>query len=213
MADQRAAGIGEGAAVVAALERLEGRLSRIEGALARVTNLTAHVEPLTAALVDSFDDAATRLSTQGVDMDARLRDALVLAERLTAPETVRALEMALTFAQQMPGFVAAAVDSFDDTAARLAERGIDVDARARGMLGTIEGLTSPAMIAATHALLDAEREPPPRIGMFGMLAALRNPDVQRALGLAVRVAERVGAALPEASTPRLLARSNGEPSS
>lgn len=205
--------VGEGGAVVAALDRLEGRLARIEAALARVTGVAAHAEPLAAALVDSFDDAAMRLSTKGVDLDARLHNALVLAERLTAPETVRAIELALTFARQMPGFVAAAVDSFDDATSRLGERGIDVDARARAMLGTLEWLTSPAMIAAAHALLDTETDPPPRIGMFGMLGALRNPDVQRALGLAVRVAERVGAALPDASAPRLLARSNREHSS
>lgn len=211
MAEQQAAGVREDTALAAALDRLEGRLARIEGALARVTGVAAQAAPLTAALVDSFDDAAMRLSTKGVDLDARLGAALVLAERLTAPETVRAIELAL--AQQMPGFVAAAVDSFDDAAARLAARGIDVDARTRGVLGTLEGLTSPAMIAATQALIDAEREPPPRIGMFGMLGALRNPDVQRALGLALRIAERVGAALPESSTPRLPARSNGEHSS
>jgi len=213
MAEQEAAGVTEGAAVVAALARLEGRLARIEGALARVTAVATHAGPLTAAMVDTFDDAAARLSTKGVDLDARLRDALVLAERLTAPETVRAIELALALAQQMPGFVAAAVDTFDDAASRLSERGIDVDARARSMLGTIEGLTSPAMIAATHALLEAEREPPPRLGMFGLLGALRNPDVQRALGLAVRVAERVGAALRDGPIPRLLAPSNGESSS
>jgi hypothetical protein len=213
MAEQKAVGGGEGAAILGALARLEARLSGIEGALARVTGIAAHAEPLTAALVDSFDDAAAQLSTRGVDVDERLRAALSLAERLTAPETVRAVELALTLAQQLPGFVAAAVDSFDDTAARLGERGIDVDARTRGALSTLEGLTSPAMIAATHALLEAEREPPARIGMFGLLGALRNPDVQRALGLAVRVAERVGAALPDGSVPRLPARSTGEHSS
>jgi uncharacterized protein YjgD (DUF1641 family) len=155
MAEQETSGLGEGAAVVAALDRLEGRLARIEGALARITGVAAHAEPLTAALVDSFDDAAQRL----------------------------------------------------------AERGIDVDARMRGVLGALEGLTSPAIVAATQALSDAEREPPPRVGLLGLLGALRDPDVQRALGLALCVAARVGGALPQRGTPRLPARSSGEHSS
>jgi uncharacterized protein YjgD (DUF1641 family) len=155
MAEQRRDELGDSAAVVAALERLEERLTRIEGVLSRFTSVAAQAAPLTAALVDSFDDAAQRL----------------------------------------------------------ADRGIDVDARARGALSTLEGLTSPAMIAATHAFLEAERSPPPRVGLLGLLGAVRHPDVQRALGLALRIAERVGAALPQRGAPRLSARSNGDPAS
>jgi uncharacterized protein YjgD (DUF1641 family) len=41
------------------------------------------------------------------------------------------------------------------------------------------------------------------VGMFGMIGALRDPDVQRALGFGLEVAKRVGAHLNEASTARL----------
>jgi Protein of unknown function (DUF1641) len=167
MSEQGTGGIGE-AGVVAALERVEGRLARIEGALARVTGLAAQAEPLTAVLFDTFDDAAMRLSTNGVDMDARLRAALALADRLTAPATARAIERALAV------------------------------------------LSSPAMLA----LLDAAhggREAPPRVGLLGLLGALRDPDVQRALGLALAAAARVGGALREPALSRLPARADGEP--
>lgn len=75
-------------------------------------------------------------------IDARL-------ERLEAASSRHAaVERAL------PGIAATVVDSLDDLAARLAERGIDVDARARMLTEIAERLTSPEALSALRLVLD-----------------------------------------------------------
>jgi hypothetical protein len=141
-------------AVLAALERLEGRLERIETALEGLGALTREGPGLAAAAVDSLDDAAARLTGRGVDVDERLRVAAQLAERLTEPKTLATLEQMLTLAEAAPALVGAAGDSFDGLVARLAERGVDVDERLHILWNVAERLTAPEALRAVNKVLE-----------------------------------------------------------
>lgn len=124
-------------------------------------------------------------------------------------DAVRRLEGA---AAQVPIAVATVTDIVDSVIARLAERGFDVDARMRALLQAADHLTSPRALDALAAVLQseimahqttevvarmgraivhAEHEAIP-VGMWGLLRALRDPEIQRAAGFLVAMARRFG---------------------
>lgn len=212
--------------VLAALERIEQRLDRLEAAAQRADSALKHVPGAVAAAADTFDDVARGLQERGVDVDERLKALASAVERLTEPRVLSALEQAASLAPQIPGLVAASVDTADGILARLSERGVDLDERLRTTLAVAERLTSPSALAAVSTLLDhlediqfllasgvldrpavrligevgkalaaSAAETPPRVGAFQALRALGSPDIQRALGFTLRLAERFGVSL------------------
>lgn len=210
-----------------AAERLLARLDAIEERLARlepVLDTVAQAPALAASAVDVMDDYSGRLRDRGVDPEVRLGRVLELAERLTDDRTVAALEGALALVHDAPGLASMAVDVVDEHAGRLRDEGIDpgaaltngartalefaslVGSREVHALKTIlasEALAPEAVAvvsAAAQALVECQGRERKRVGLFGLMAALRDPDVQRALDFLVGVGRRFGAAL-EAGPP------------
>lgn len=135
-------------------------------------------------------------------------------------------------ANELPGLVAVATDTFDRAVKALAADGIDVDERVRAvgrLAATItdpqaltaldevlahhgallrvvrSGLLEPKTLATMTKLAEAlaqASEGAPAIGLFGALRAAGTPHVQKALGFAVTLASAFGRALEE--TPRQL---------
>lgn len=210
-----------------ATERLLARLESIEERLARlepVLDTVAQAPAFAASAVDVVDDYSGRLRDRGVDPEVRLGRLLQLAEQLTEDRTMAALEGALAFAHDAPGLASMAVDVLDEQAGRLRDDGIDpghalangahtalqfaslVGTREVHALKTIlasEALAPEAVAvvsAAAQALVECHGRERKRIGVFGLMAALRDPDVQRALDFLLGVGRRFGAAL-EAGPP------------
>lgn len=113
---------------------------------------------------------------------------------------------------QVPAVVATVTDIADGVIERLRERGIDVDERLRAMLRAADHLTSPRALDALasvlqseilahqttevigrmgRAIVAAEHEARP-VGAWGMLRALRDPEIQRAAGFLVAMAQHFG---------------------
>jgi uncharacterized protein YjgD (DUF1641 family) len=140
--------------LAASVDRLERRLDRLETSLARVDALAQQASPVLAALTDVADSLAARAGDAGVDVDARLRSALRMVERLTAPETVRTLERTLDMAERAPGFVGTIADTLDGLVERAGEAGIDVNERLHILATVVERLTSPRALASVREVLD-----------------------------------------------------------
>lgn len=210
-----------------AADRLLARLDAIEARLARIEPLLdtlGQAPALAASAVDVADDYTGRLRDRGVDPEVRLGRLLTLTERLTDDRTMAVLEAAMAFANDAPGLASMAVDIVDEQAGRLRDEGIDPgDALANGartalqfasMVGTREVhalktiLASEALApeavavvsAAAQALVECQGRERKRVGVFGLMAGLRDPDVQRALDFLLGVGRRFGAAL-EAGPP------------
>lgn len=143
-----------GDALLAALERMERRLARIEVTVAEISAARAAAPPLVATMVDGLDDAADRLASRGVAIDERVASALALAERLTEPGTLRALERLADAAEQAPSALATMTDTFDDVCERAAAAGVDIDDRARNLVVALEKLTSPEALRVLQQVLD-----------------------------------------------------------
>ena len=161
-------------------------------------------------------------STQTVDQlsaDATLQ---TVEQRTRAiVEVTESLRPLMALAQQAPAFVAVLMDSFDEAMRTANDNGVDVE---RGLLnGTAAALRFGATMDADkvreldallksgvlapgtlrmigelgRALTETAAAPPSTTGALGLLKALGQPDVQRALGFLVTFAERFGQRLRE----------------
>jgi uncharacterized protein YjgD (DUF1641 family) len=154
--------------VAATLERIEARLDRLEELATKIDRVGEELPKAVATLTDTADELIGRIQASGVDLDERARILLRVAERLTAPEALEAIEALLS----QLGSVRAVLES-----GVLAPQAVDVVARAAG------------------ALSQASDAPP--VGAWGAMRALGDPEVQRALGFLLGVAKGFGAQLAE----------------
>jgi len=208
----------------ATLRRIEARLERLEQAIEPLTEVTAAAPALTSTAVDVLDDWAN----QHGDLDTRLRTLSELLERMTRPEALAPLMMMVGLSEQAKPAVATFTDILDETMARAASEGMEIErlvessknaimklaqlATAREVQALLDsGMLDPAALSTlgmtARAVADASMKPAPRMGMLGALRAARQPSVQRALGFLMRVAENVGENL--ATAPKLLLNGNG----
>jgi Protein of unknown function (DUF1641) len=136
-------------------------------------------------------------------------------------EVAEGLRPLIALSQQAPAFVAVVMDSFDESMRAASDKGIDVE---RGVLNGAEaalrfgammdaekvreldallksGVLAPGTLRVVgelgRALTETAAAPPAAPGVLGLLKALGQPDVQRALGFLVTFAERFGRRLRE----------------
>jgi len=147
--------------MLAILERMDARLSRLE---ATVDTLASQAPALAATAADTIDSTLARLGEQGVDVDERIQTSVGTLEVLTRPASARLLarllertedlEALLDLLPQAPGLAATAADTADAVLARLAERGVDIDARAQAALQALELATRPEVNQLLSAAID-----------------------------------------------------------
>jgi uncharacterized protein YjgD (DUF1641 family) len=193
----------------ALLERIDARLERIEARLALLDPLIGAAPGLLALAGDTVDGFARELG----DLDERLRALVALAERISRPDTLAQLHAALDLLDSSPSLLAIAVDAFDELAREAAARGLALERIVPELGRAIEtalrmlssghvqhlldsDLLTPGAIEAVgkaaRALATAGQGPEAKLGLFGVLGALREPEVQRAVGFAIDVARRFG---------------------
>lgn len=132
--------------------------------------------------------------------------------RLAAVEEVaRAIAPMASMAATLPAAVAVAADTFDGVATRLGAAGVDLDDRMRSVVRALEVATAPRAVNGLASLVESHLLEPSAlavvsqlavalaepgeakpVGTWGALKALRDPDVQRALGFALAIARRFG---------------------
>ncbi len=212
------------------LDRIEQQLDRLLGivdqAAPAVGMATDAVDELAAGLQQRGVDVDQRV--QGA---LTLLDALSAPGTLEAlQQVIDALPRLLPVVQiaaDLEDTVGMTLDVMDGLAARAIDQGIDIEERVGHATRLAVGLTSgevvehlsqlidaaPGLLSATRtgemfgrSVDDAVRDgQPPEVGFWGLLRALREPEVQRAAGFAIAVARRVGARLPEhLATPHAL---------
>jgi hypothetical protein len=165
---------------------------------------------MTAPVTVTRDEPAVPSDGGSPDTRAALTRLNSLATRLE--HALDVLEPTIALAQQAPLMIATAVDTFDALVAEGREHGIDVDQRLRDGLRMLERLSAPDTMRALNtlldrlptlaalaplvddapALLDNARRTTRPLGLLGTLGALREPNVQAAVGLAVSTARLVG---------------------
>ncbi|MCA9836862.1 MAG: DUF1641 domain-containing protein [Trueperaceae bacterium] len=145
------------------LHRLLDRLDGIERSLEQLSMLNQEAPAFTATVADTVDSMVQRLHGQGIDINERLENSLVLLEKLTTSETssvlnqvlsrMDKLEQALALLDSLPNTLAAMGDTADDLVGRMQRSGINVNERAQGALGLLEKLTEPKTLAALNQMV------------------------------------------------------------
>jgi hypothetical protein len=205
------------------LSRVLARMDRLEQQLARAEAMAMQVPAALSTVTDTFDGLYRDAAQSGIDGDERLKLGLVALERLSAPESLRAIT-GLTaqlgtldaLARQAPGFAAMTVDMLDELYAAVGHQGVNLEETARQGLvafrnfvallqssevralidsGVLDPKTLQVMGAAANALVCTQREPR-RAGPLTLLRALFDRNIQRSLGFALGFAERFGQNLP-----------------
>lgn len=132
-----------------------------------------------------------------------------IEQRLAAVERVTSALAPL--AEAAPGALGMVTDTVDSLAAQLGERGVDLDARLHSVLKALEVATAPRAVNGLEALVESKLLEPSAlavvsslaaaladpgdtkgVGMWGLMRALRDPDVQRAVGFLLAVAREFG---------------------
>jgi hypothetical protein len=154
----------------------------------------------------------------------RLASQLELLERIDARlERIDAQLAAISpLIEQAPNAIALLGDVFDEYAEQAAARGIPLEQivpeLGRAFEAMLRLLTSThmrqlldsdlllpgavsALGTAARAMAAAACAPETKLGLFGTLAAMREPEVQRAVGFAVDLARRFGASAEVSSAP------------
>lgn len=183
------------------LSRIEAKLDRLERVLGPLSIL-AEAPNVAGTAMETIDDMARG---QEVALDSRVRGAVELLERVSRPETLAMLGRAVDIAESLPGLLATAGDTIDDLAG---PGGADLHGRLEAAMVLLGRMTHPdamqlvgqVVVFLRHAQTSGER----RIGVLGLLKALRDPNTQRAVGFAMSFLEAFGQALEGSSAPKQL---------
>lgn len=167
-----------------AIDKLLTRLDTVEHAVSNLATMMQQGPGMVAMVADMADEAYRTADSNGVSVDERLKQALLLAEKLTAPAMVEKLDGLFTLSDQLPGLISMTLDSLDDGMQKAIANGIDPQVLAHTLGQTGE------------ALCEAKATPPAKVGgIFGLLRALNDDDRQKALGFLMNFLKNFGSKL------------------
>lgn len=170
-------------------------LQKVEGIERRLEALDPVMEQapgMISVATDTLDEMYATMHRSGVDAEERVKQALVLLERLSQPKVMSSLNNLLDnldllegLVLQAPGMTALMVDTIDEMIGSAAANGISLDSIAHNGLKSVQDSMS--------AIARARKEKPP--GLFGMLRSLSDPDVLRTMNVALSLAKSAGVSL------------------
>jgi len=194
------------------LNRLEHKINRVDALLDQAPNMVA----IMTDTVDGLYNEATRI---GIDPDERVKLGLTLLDKLTEPQTIKALtglmenlEWIERTVRQAPGMLAMMVDIADEMYAVVDQQGIDLEATVKRALvafknfvilldskevralmesGVLDPQTLTVIGHAASALVKSRNEAH-RAGPMALANAPFRWDVQEAIGFALTFAQNFG---------------------
>ena len=150
---------------LAGIDRLLSRIDTLEKALANLTTLMQQGPGMVAMAGDMVDETYKQADANGVNIDVRLKNALVLAEKLTAPAMVEKLNGLVTFSNQLPGLLAMTGDMIDESYRQADANGVSLDNRLKNALTIADRLTAPAMVEKLDNLMTLADQLPGLVAM------------------------------------------------
>jgi uncharacterized protein YjgD (DUF1641 family) len=189
------------------LDLLLDKVESLERRLTQYETMAAQAPGLLAMFTDTVDEFYKSASASGVDVEQRVRSVLVLLEKLSQPEVISSLTtltqrlpMLADGLEQAPGLIAMAVDTLDELYAEAKRHGVDLETFLQSGISALKillesGVLHPQAIEvvgnAGYALVESQKDSG-RVGLFGLLRLLGDPDIQRASGFLVAFAKHFG---------------------
>lgn len=132
---------------------------------------------LISMFMDIADESARSANVGPVKLQDRIDGVAKLLEKVSHPSTLGNLEKLLEISEQAPGLMAMAVDTLDDVMQNS---------------NSLDPVNLAFLKHVTEALTESIGEPPTKIGVFGMLRAINDPDRQKALGFLMNILKKLG---------------------
>jgi len=150
-------------AILSRLDQIINRLDQLETRLERSEKALQEMPGVAAMAVNTLDEWTAPLRQEGSEWPERLPALLNLAERLTQPNVLEALESVAKHADQflpwikmladVPGLLSASVDGFDENMADLKNNGVDLQERGRALLQVALQASDPRTLNLLSELL------------------------------------------------------------
>lgn len=192
------------------LQRLLEKVESIEKKLEKVTPLIEKGETMTAIFTDSLDEG---IRNSVPNMEERLSAVFSLVNKLSDPAMIEKLNQLIELSDRLPGLISMVTDSVDESIMNATKNGLRPDAifstladftaqlsklTQSGQLkdlinsGIFDAGTLQVVAKAGKAMTSAQKGPVENLGLFGMMRALRDPDVQHAAGFLVAFGKQFG---------------------
>jgi uncharacterized protein YjgD (DUF1641 family) len=136
-----------------ALDKILARLDTVEEAVSGLATVMHQGPGMVAMVADMADEAYRRTDANGVNLETRLKGALEIADKLTAPAMVDKLSNLLALSDQLPGMVAMTADMADEAYRQADNRGVNIEQRLGIALELAEKLTEPTMVNKLNGIL------------------------------------------------------------
>lgn len=159
------------------LARLLDKIDTLENTVNKLSDAIESAPTMLSMTVDTIDDSISRAEDNGVNVEARLKGALQLVEKLSSEEMLDKLNKAIYATEQLPGMMSMMADMADERIRAISQRGIDVEERFGAALGLLEKMTSPTMTGQMNTMLKLSEQMP---GMMSMLIDFMDEAYQRA---------------------------------
>jgi uncharacterized protein YjgD (DUF1641 family) len=195
------------------LEKSASNVEAIAGKLPAVMSITTDaVDEFYANAVSSGIDMDDRLKN-GLKLLAQLTEPKAMKALSLLLEKMDSLEPLLKTLDSLPNTLAVIVDSFDEMYKNAARSGVDIESLMKQASDTAlmlnellksdelkalmnSGVLNPKTVymvgQAGCALANCKDDQPERVGIIGLLKAICNRDLQRAVGFLVRFGKRFG---------------------
>ncbi len=168
---------------------------------------------LVSMAIDATDEAYRKAAEHGVNLDERIGSALQLTEKITQPQMVEKFNQLIELSEQAPGLAAMLVDTIDEAYRKAIEQGLDLETLGTQGVQVLKQLStvlaseefsalmnsqvlSPNTLSIVstvgEALVESHDQPIKKVGLFGTLRALNDPDRQKALGYIMGFVKELG---------------------
>ncbi len=157
-------------------------------ALHKGLDMVEGMEGMVATTLDTLDASLARRP----DLPARAERVLAITERLTNEDTMASLNKALDVLEGMEGMVATAIDALDERLTKVADMHERLEAAERLLVSFTEpGHLNTLCWLATASMHGAGADVQPMTA-WSAFKASKEPEVQRALGIAINIARSLG---------------------
>ncbi len=163
------------------LMSLDGLLSKIDSLEKAVGNLATIVQQasgMVAMAGDIADETYREAAEKGINIEDRLKNALSIAEKLTAPTMVEKIDGLIKMSDQAPGIMAMTMDMADEAYRKAASNGIEIEERLKNVAILAEKLTTPAMVEKLDSLIKMSDQLP---GLLAMTMDIVDEGMKNAL--------------------------------
>ena len=172
------------------LDQLATLLNKIDDILLLTKKLNQALAEMPGGigiLTDKVDDLAEKYRLQGKDLSE-------VIDKLLDPELISRLDEGISMLKEMPAMIKAMlvmnVDKLDNIMLRFVEAGVLPEEAGEHSLK----LAVASAVALNKVYKEKEYN---KIGLIGMISALRDPNAQKGLGLLIELLKEIGKTIPE----------------